>query len=204
MVKRRRTPAEPTAPPKPRLSRDDWIDAGIRAVMADGLDALAVEPMATRVGATKGSFYWHFRDRAELLDLVLERWEALATRAIIDQVNAVADPRDRLRALLDVVFDGREENRFELAVFAEAGHPQVRPVVERVTRQRIDFVESLFAGLGLTPASARRRARATYAMYLGVLQLQVLDAEGMPSGRRVQSFADEVFSMVAPAARTEG
>src|SRR5437016_3886063 len=51
------------APPRPRdrrtLTRADWIGAALDALARDGLRAVAVEPLAERLGATKGSFYWH-------------------------------------------------------------------------------------------------------------------------------------------------
>src|SRR5580698_155106 len=45
------------------LTRADWIATALDAMARDGLRAVAVEPLAERLGATKGSFYWHFRDR---------------------------------------------------------------------------------------------------------------------------------------------
>lgn len=55
-----------------RLSRADWIEAATRFGVERGFDDLAVEPLAARLGTTKGSFYWHFANRADLLDAVME------------------------------------------------------------------------------------------------------------------------------------
>jgi len=191
MVKRR-----PTPPAKPRLSPDDWIKAAIAAVMAGGLDALAVEPLAQQLGTTKGSFYWHFQDRAELLDAVLERWEQLATAAIIDQFTPVVDPRERLRLLLNVVFSGLGEDRFELAVFGAGAHPQIAPVVSRVNRARTAFLVDIFLDLGMTPTRARSRARVAYAAYLGHAQLRLLDPAGGPGPRAVRRYVAELLEML--------
>src|SRR5262249_59889731 len=46
-----------------RLSRQAWVDAALEALGEGGLASVAVVPLAERLGATKGSFYWHFRNR---------------------------------------------------------------------------------------------------------------------------------------------
>ena len=181
-----------------RLSRQDWLHAGINAVIDGGVDALAVEPLAARMGTTKGSFYWHFADRAELVAAVLDVWERLATAAIIDELGQVADPRERLRQLLAVVFRHADEDRFEHAIHAAAPHPLVAPVLARVTATRLAFLTEIFLALDLTPARARDRARITYAAYLGHLQLRMLDPKGEPSPRAVRRYADELLAVLAP------
>lgn len=180
------------------MSRHDWVHAGIQAVIDGGVDALAVEPLAARMGTTKGSFYWHFADRAELVDAVLDVWEQLATAAIIDQLGQVDDPRERLGQLLAIVFRDADEDRFEHAVYAGATHPRVAPVLARVTTTRLAFLTSIFLDLGLTPARARDRARIAYSAYVGHLQLRVVDPAGGPSPRAVRRYANELLTMLVP------
>ena len=65
-----------TAPRRRRsLGADDWIDAATAVLVEDGVAAVAVEPLAARLGATKGSFYHHFPNRDALITAALERWE---------------------------------------------------------------------------------------------------------------------------------
>lgn len=72
---------------KIKLSRDDWIAAAMDWVAAHGVATLAVEPLARSLGVTKGGFYWCFANRDELLQAVLERWEAQGTQNIIHLVE---------------------------------------------------------------------------------------------------------------------
>ena len=60
---------------KSRLSAEDWALAALDVIAESGLAAVAVEPLARRLGVTKGSFYWHFPSREALLVAALERWE---------------------------------------------------------------------------------------------------------------------------------
>ena len=56
------------------LTREDWTRAALLAIAEGGTGAVAVEPLAARLGATKGSFYWHFRSRSDLLAAALATW----------------------------------------------------------------------------------------------------------------------------------
>src|SRR5215469_13533470 len=58
-----------------RLDRRDWVDAGIVILASKGVDAVRVESLAKQLNISKGSFYWHFKDRGDLLEAILERWE---------------------------------------------------------------------------------------------------------------------------------
>src|SRR5437868_10038617 len=86
-----------------RLSADDWAQAALDLIAEQGVAAVAVEPLARRLGVTKGSFYWHFPSRESLLVAALERWEKTEQEAIFGQLEQIADPRQRLRQLFDVV-----------------------------------------------------------------------------------------------------
>ncbi|WP_309103890.1 TetR/AcrR family transcriptional regulator [Microbacterium sp.] len=155
-----------------KLGRDDWARAGFEMFTESGLDAVAVERVALRIGATKGSFYWHFRDRRELVDAVLERWLA-ETEEIIDGVAAIDDPRARLRILFERVLAQVPHDRGELDLIHRTGDPVVMKALERVSARRIAFVSEAFVGAGFTPDAARHRAVQTYAMWLGLVQLEV-------------------------------
>ena len=49
----------------------DWLKAARLALLHRGPDAVRVEPLARGLGVTKGSFYWHFKDRNALLEALL-------------------------------------------------------------------------------------------------------------------------------------
>ena len=66
-------PTQKTAVPEARLSTADWEAAALDALAENGLAGVAIEPLARRLGVTKGSFYWHFTDRDALLAALKER-----------------------------------------------------------------------------------------------------------------------------------
>src|SRR5262245_51259246 len=94
---------EHKAPSRRRLTPADWADAGLAAV--------AVEPLATRLGTTKGSFYWHFRSREALLEAALARWEEQTTTAVLDEIGRVTEgPAAQFRLLIIRVISMAEED----------------------------------------------------------------------------------------------
>lgn len=156
------------------LSRDDWAAAGLAALVDGGLAAVAVEPLAKRLGATKGSFYWHFTNRDALLAAVLERWEA-ETEDLIAKVEALPDPRARRVALSREAYTSAAVDDATPSLLAVASDPRIEPTLRRVVARQLGFLEDLHRDLGRDPHEARRRARFDYALFLGIGQLRRID-----------------------------
>jgi AcrR family transcriptional regulator len=155
-----------------RLTRDDWVNAALEAIADGGLAAVAVEPLAVGLGATKGSFYWHFKSRDNLLSAAIERWEKETTTDVVAEITAAQDaPADQFRRLVVRVIERAERDRVGPALLASAAHPAVAPALERVTAARLRVIATVFHRLGFSAAEARRRALLAYSAYLGHGQL---------------------------------
>jgi AcrR family transcriptional regulator len=150
-----------------RLSREDWINAALLALADDGPSGLAVERLAARLGTTKGSFYWHFKDREELLAEALATWEREETDALIEEMEEVTDPVERLRVGTLMATEYEEEENPDVRLLPSASDPVVGEVVKRVQRKRLGFLARLFREAGFTPAESRLRARLAYSLALG-------------------------------------
>ena len=81
-----------------RLSPEKWIDAGFAALCADGPACLAAEPLARRLGTTKGSFYWHFKDVPAYHAALVRQWHAQALADVMTQLEADGASAARLRS----------------------------------------------------------------------------------------------------------
>jgi AcrR family transcriptional regulator len=93
----------------PRLSQIDWINAGFRALVEGGVQALRVEPVARQMGTTKGSFYWHFKGPEEWHCAMLDYFEQLGFAEVVERLTALPPGAARLRALARIaVQEGRE------------------------------------------------------------------------------------------------
>lgn len=109
-----------------RWTRDGWIDAALHVLLNEGPDAVAVQPIARRLGATKGSFYWHFSSRDELLGAALARWEVVATDDVIAEIEASPGaPAEKIKQLFAHVTASSEQHPGQLLLLGGAGQPDV-------------------------------------------------------------------------------
>ena len=120
--------------------------------------AVAVEPVAVRLGVSKGSFYWHFANRQALVDAALGLWEE-ETGAIIAALKEVGDPAARLRALLDLAFSSPHDAAVSLRLVGEADERGVAAVARRVSERRLAFMREALEELGQPPEVAAERLR---------------------------------------------
>lgn len=155
-----------------KLSADDWEREALVLIADKGIQGLAVEPLARRMGITKGSFYWHFSNRDALLEQALAGWEKHDSRNLETSLGSIDQPRERLRDFFRRV--GREHLTHEVyrELCAAASNPIVSPVLKRVTDRRMAYLATAYKELGLGAGAAENQARLAYSAYLGFLQLQ--------------------------------
>lgn len=173
------------ADPKSRLGRTDWVLAGLRALVQGGIAAVRVEALARDLGATKGSFYWHFKDLSELHQVMLELWETLATTAITAHVRQSGlDPTGQLMLLVDMV-SIRPDARFGGVEIEPAlrdwgrTDPRARVVVERVDRQRLSDLAGFLRAAGLEESELLPTAQLIYAAVIGLESLRLTTGDEM-------------------------
>jgi len=165
----------------PRLTRDDWLREGFRALVKDGPEALKAEPLARRMKTTKGSFYWHFRDISTLHQALFDTWEARAFDEIVAAIGDEPSPQLRLRKLGQVAANAAQRGHTGLAVEPAMrawarSEPRAAEAVARVDRRRLDYLETLLGGLGLTNPDL---ARVIYAALIGLEDLSSRDGGGV-------------------------
>jgi AcrR family transcriptional regulator len=155
---------------EPTLTASDWAEAALQLIAEKGLRALTIGALASRLQVTKGSFYWHFQGRSDLVAAALARWERVTTETI-QALDAVADHRRRLELILDAASQPPRA-RSLYAALAEAGEDAVvRRVLNRVASLRIEYLEVCYRALGVNASEARAHAVFAYAAYRGLLQL---------------------------------
>ena len=153
-----------------RLERDDWLKAAFAALSESGVQQVRINPLCAQLGVTKGSFYWHFQNRAALLEAMLEGWEQRGTEAIIETVDgAEGDAADHVRLLARTVFaENPESDGIEAGIRAWAAHdPVAAQVVARVDERRLDYVRDLLRATGLSQAVATHRSALLYRTLIG-------------------------------------
>jgi AcrR family transcriptional regulator len=183
---------------KRRLSREDWIGGALEAIAHGGLAAVAVEPLAARLGVTKGSFYSHFSTREELIDAALQSWEHSHGHAELDSFAAIDDPAERLQQLLlrAVTFSQSGALSVHVGLLGELADERVAGVLARVNGSRIRLLTRTYTELGFSRERAGDRARLAYAAYLGLLQMAHEAPERQLSEHDISRFMTEVNSVL--------
>ena len=168
--KTRRTADSPEGAASARcpLTPEVWIEAATEVLVNQGIDHVRVDLLAQQLNVTRGSFYWHFRDREELLRSVLRNWHQMATELLTLRLeHAHSDPREQLRDVISLPFRGRSAARaarIELAIRAWARRDDMaRHAVDEADANRIAYIAQVFSGLGFAPAEARSRAFLLYS-----------------------------------------
>jgi AcrR family transcriptional regulator len=156
-----------------RLTRNDWLDAAFNAVVEGGFDHVRVLALAETLGVTRGSFYWHFADHAELISALLNRWlEQEKASDQLMQTAATDKPEADLDQLLDVAMAhggvDLENMRFELALRGLGRRdPAVATLLLAVDQMRLQLFESKFQRLTGDPKVAADLAALFYLAIVG-------------------------------------
>ena len=165
-----------------RLDATAWIDAALDQLAQAGIDGVRVELLAKRLGVTKGSFYWHFKDRDRLFESMLSHWRRRATLGLIERLDRdEVTPRDRLHRLLRLPFAGKRSTwgaDIELALRMWGRRDKrARVVLEEVDQLRLRYIESLLVASGTASEEAAAGAIIAYS-YMRVAGTLVLPEEG--------------------------
>ncbi len=191
-----RAPRRPreTAARRETLTPERWIEAATEVLVDHGIDNVRVDVLATQLSVTRGSFYWHFRDREDLLSRVLQSWRDRSTEQLTARLQgANRDPRVQLRDVLSLPFRGRaaaRAARIELALRAWARHDAMaRQAVDEADASRMDYIGSLLEAMGFPRAEARQRGFLLYSYLLAESQLAGAGsaAERAARGRLVEA-----------------
>lgn len=182
---RRRRAAEPPDTARATLTPESWIEAATTVLVDHGIDSVRVDVLAGRLEVTRGSFYWHFRDREDLLRRVLVAWSQRATEQLTQRLEgAHSDPREQLRDLISLPFRGRSAvraARIELALRAWARRDAMaRQAVDEADASRMGYIAQVFSSLGFPILEARSRA---YLLYAYVVAESQMAAHGSPAQR---------------------
>ena len=178
-------PATAASTEKATLSASDWEQAALDLIAEKGVSALAVEPLARRLGITKGSFYWHFATRDELLEQALKRWERRDFEHLARSLDSDQPAAERLAEFILRTSRQNRSHQIHAALCAASDHPRVKPYIERITQRRLQYLARAFSELGMDDDAARHRARLTYTSYVGYIQLQI---RGMTPDRGSDEF----------------
>jgi len=165
-----------------RLSPNDWLRAAEQRLVNGGIDSVKIGPLAADLNVTRGSFYWHFRDRKHLLQTLLSRWQARSHTMFERLVGG--DRASGMEEFVRLVHLWIDESDFHPpleSAMRDWGRtsPEVAAVVKAVDEERIAYITRIFLDFGYVEEEAFIRARITYFHQVGYYTIgynETLDA----------------------------
>ncbi|OBF93078.1 TetR family transcriptional regulator [Mycobacterium sp. 852002-51152_SCH6134967] len=151
-----------------RTPRNGWIDAGLEALAAGGPDAVRVDLLAKALGVTRGGFYWHFTNRQDFLDALLESWEQRSTDDVLARVESEGgDARAKVRKAGLLTFS-KELLPVDLAVRDWARRDRaVARRLRRVDNRRMEYLRTLIGTFVDDDADVEARAMLAFSLAIG-------------------------------------
>nr|WP_321273092.1 TetR/AcrR family transcriptional regulator [Alcaligenes faecalis] len=149
-----------------KLTRDDWIEAGLNTLDLEGHSGVSAERVARRLNVTRGSFYHHFRSREDFVRALLSAWEQDYTDRMLDYAAQGAGPAQVLKRYIHIAAD-KQPNR-EVAIRAWALHdPVVAEYQTRVDARRLAFAIRTSKSAFLLPKHSEIVGEMVHLCFIG-------------------------------------
>lgn len=153
-----------------------------------GFEALKIEVLARQLKVSKGSFYWHFKNRQELLEAILQRWEQ-ETNWLIEESQTEATAEKRLFKLFALIEQICQQSDPEFAIFTWASQDlNIQKRVSIVETKRVNYLTELLQEYGFSAAEARQKAEVAYFAFMGFADRLKRDREFTLSVREFNNF----------------
>ena len=163
------------APGRRQLQRLDWLQQALELFVAEGIDALRITRLADELGVTRGSFYWHFENREDLIRALVDFWKDKNTPAIIAAVETAARLEDGILRFFETCVDSTQfDPRLDLALREWARRSaSIRGLVDAEDATRIDVLRAFYARFEYPEPRALIHARVLYYSQIGFYALEV-------------------------------
>ena len=152
---------ETTKPNKiKRVSKEQWLSKALDTLESSGVEAVKIERLAKAFGISRSGFYWHFENRQDLLEHLLDYWVRRYTGVVTDDPDvAKLDPKKRLLTTMEMIRD-KQLTKYDLAMNSWARlDSHVHKVVKKVVKMRLDYLRVIFAELGFEGDELEMRTR---------------------------------------------
>jgi AcrR family transcriptional regulator len=158
-----------------QLQRFDWLKKALQIFINEGIDAVRITRLADELSVTRGSFYWHFENREELIEALVCYWRDKNTAAITRAMDNANSLSNGIFEFFETCIDtSRFDPRLDLAVREWARRsPQIRNQVDQADKLRIESFQSFYARFGYDMPDALIRARTIYFSQIGFYALDV-------------------------------
>ena len=169
-------------------TRNRLLDAAEVLFQAQGVSQTSLQQIAQQAGATRGAIYWHFKDKADLFNAMMERvklpLEAAGQAAVATPGDPIGEIVHRLVAALDLMTSDAQVRRvLEVATHQVEYTSEMASVRQRHLSVRNECIHDFQKAFRLAarrerlrlPVPASVAAQGLHALITGVIQNWLLD-----------------------------
>jgi len=185
-TKKPKAPKREAGSKRSRLTRAEWLRRALDVLATRGPSSLNIQRLVDALGVSRGSFYWHFTDRADFVHALLDYWHEVYTAPVPDLVGSEGGTgREKFLRFIRAVHD-TDLTRFDMSIRSWAmQEPEVAQRVIRTDRFRLEFTTSLFVEMGFSARQADLRARSCIA-YLIMGRYLLKDPDTTPDAIQLE------------------
>ncbi|MEZ5646967.1 MAG: TetR family transcriptional regulator [Burkholderiaceae bacterium] len=181
----RRTKADAEA------TRNHLLDAAEVLFQAQGVSGTSLQNIALAAGTTRGAIYWHFRDKADLFNAMMDRATLPLECGFPDPeqpASQLADPLEAMRAgmnhVLHLIATDKQLRRvFEIATHQVEYNSEMAAVRERHLQNRAQYLALTLANMAaaadraglVLPVPVRSASLGLHIVIDGLLHNWLLD-----------------------------
>ena len=161
-----------------QLQRFDWLQTALEIFVAEGIDAVRITRLADDLGVTRGSFYWHFQNREDLINSLVSYWKDKNTAAITESMTQAASLADGIFRFFETCIDATLfDPRLDLALREWARRSKsIHALVQSADQARIDALCDFYQRFDYPMPQALIRARVLYYSQIGFYALGTSDS----------------------------
>lgn len=183
---------------KKSLNPEDWELAALEVISHQGVGAVAVEPLAKALGVTKGSFYWHFGNREDLIKSALLRWRVDDQQLIKERIFSLDDPNDRLKAWFFLSAEPSQSHLIYATLLADRQNGFVAKILKEVTLERLNYLQKAYQETGMNEADAKQQSLLAYSVYVGYLHMAKTLHGKLKNNKNIQNYVQYVANQLLP------
>ena len=145
---------------KKRISKAAWLDRALEILETEGMQGVRVDRMARDFGISRAGFYYHFRDRSDVLQKMLAHWGTEFTEVVVNDPGlSKLNPEKKLLRIMEMILD-QDLTRYDLAIRDWSKRDKkAAKMVSKVYKLRVDFLRGIFRELGFRGQPLEMRTR---------------------------------------------
>jgi len=181
---------------KANVTKEKWLEAGLRRFGDSGLEGLKVERMAQELKSSKAGFYWYFKSRDIFIKDLIEYWYKQETAVAIQKASISNDPIKKLETLFLVAAEVQiyPDVLFQVRKLAYK-NKKYKSILDKVENDRVGFVTGIFKELGISDSKAKQMGEFLYLYYLGWYERIKHKKITQTEMRRQFKFIQSLFSL---------